>query len=153
MKILGELMETTLNIHTDILEQIAKAAQSNHISRSEMILFLIKKVARDISNPGRIGRLVQYQDKARPEDWRVFHVKVREDMYEYWLDLRKLLKMSVSLILAHAVKRYLDKPMKVDRTDNNLCKNYIILKEVIDSVIIWKFVWGFPPNLKKLFNI
>ncbi len=146
-------METTLNIHTDIFRQIAKAARSNNITCSEMILYLIKKTARDISNPGRIGRLVQYQDRARPKEWRVFHVRVREDMYEYWLDLRKLLKMSVSLILAQAVKRYLNKPIKINSTDNNLCKNYIILKKIVDSVVVWKFVWGFPRNLTKLFRI
>jgi hypothetical protein len=77
---------------------------------------------------------------------------VREDRYEYWLDLRKLLKMSVSLILAYAVKRFPGKPMNINSTDNYLCKYYIIMKEVIDSVIVWKFICGFPPNLKELLD-
>jgi hypothetical protein len=145
-------METTLNIRADILEQITRAANSNSISCSEMIALLILQVTADIANPGRIGMMVQYQGRRSSQDWHVFHVQVREDMYEYWLDLRKLLKMSVSLILAYAVKKFLCKLMKINSTDNYLCKNYIIIKEVIDSVIVWKFIWGYPPDLGKLVN-
>ena len=145
-------METTLNIRVDILEQIAGAAISKGISCSEMIVLLIQKVTVDIADPGRIGRMVQYQGRRSSHDWRVFHVQIREDMYEYWLDLRKLLKMSVSLILAYAVKRFLSNLYNINRTDNYPCKNYIIVKDVIDSVIVWKFIWGYPPNLEKLIN-
>ncbi len=142
-------METTLNIRIDILNQINNAAKDLGISRSEMILFLLSRVAREMENPGRIGRLVQYQIRRRPEDWHLFHIRVREDMYEYWVDLRKLLKMSVSLILAYAVKRFLGGAKNIKYTDNYLCKNYIIAKEVNDSIMVWKFIWGWPPNLAK----
>jgi hypothetical protein len=145
-------METTLNIRADILEQIARAAHANKISCSEMIELLLQQVTADIADPGRIGRMVRYQVRCSSQEWRVFHVQVREDAYEYWLDLRKLLKMSVSLILAFAVKKFLCKLMKINSTDNYLCKNYIIIKDIIDSIIVWKFVWGYPPNLEKFIN-
>jgi hypothetical protein len=141
-------MKTTLHIRNDILDQIKSAAKTNNISCSEIIFLLIKKITADIPNPGKIGRMVKYQNRGRPEDWHKFHVQIREDMYEYWLDLRKLLKMSVSLILANAVKKFLFKPISMKGSDNYLCKNYIIVKEVIDSVIVWKFFWGWPPNLE-----
>ena len=145
-------MQTTLNIRTDILEQITRAATSNGISCSVMIALLIQQVAADIVNPGRIGRMVQYQGRHSSPEWHAFHVQVREDVYEYWLDLRKLLKMSVSLILAYAVKRFLGKLKNINSTDNYLCKNYIIVKKVIDTVIVWKFIWGYPTNLEKFIN-
>ncbi len=115
-----------------------------------MIVFLIQKMMSNITDPGRIGRMVQYQEKRDPSEWRVFHVRVREDVYEYWLDLRKLLKMSVSLILAYAVKKFLSKLLKIKTTDNYQFKNYLIVKEIINSVIVWKFIWGIPPNLDTL---
>ena len=145
-------METTINIRTDILEQITSAAQAQSISCSELIALLIQKATADIANPGRIGRMVKYQSRRTSPEWRVFHVQVREDMYEYWLDLRRLLKMSVSLILAYEVKKFLYKLMKNNSTDNYRYKNYIIMQEIIDSVIIWKFIWGYPPNLEKLLD-
>ncbi len=143
-------MKTTLNIHGDIMELLTKAAQLNNVSCSEIILHLVEKVAVSANVPDRIGKIIRYQKKQTPEEWHKFHIKVREDMYEYWLDLRKLLKMSVSLILANAVRKYLAKPIRIKRGDNYACKNYIIVREVVDSVTVWKFVWGFPPNPEKL---
>jgi hypothetical protein len=84
-----------------------RAAQSRGVSRSEMIAILIKKVMDDLSIQGRMGKLVQYQERRKRSEWHKFHWYVREDDYEYFLDLKKLLKMSVSLILAYAVDKYL----------------------------------------------
>ena len=77
---------------------------------------------------------------------------MRADEYEYFLDLRKILKMSVSLIVAYAVEKFLDMLMKENNTDNNRYRNYIIAREVIDNIICWKLIWGFPRNLKKLLH-
>jgi hypothetical protein len=145
-------METTLNIHTKISEQITMASRLMGISRSTVIVILVKKVMDDISNPGQPGRLVQYQTRRKQDEWHTFHLSVREDDYEYFLDLRKLLKMSVSLILAYAVKKFLDTIIKRNCTDNNRYKNYIIAKEFIDDIVCWKFIWGFPKNIEKLFT-
>ncbi len=79
-------MKTTLNIRTIILDQIKKAAQSKGISCSEMIAFLLKKVMSEIGNPASLGTMVKYQDRSKTEESHRFHVQVKEDMYEYWLD-------------------------------------------------------------------
>ncbi len=143
-------MNTTLNIHLPILKQIMKAAKLRRISPSEMIVILLKLAMEDISNPGRLGKMVRYQKRRNPKEWHVFHIKIREDVYEYWLDLRKLRKMSVSLILANAVRKFLKSP-ETNFTDNYHFTNYAIIKEVIDNVIVWKLIWGVPLNLEKIF--
>ncbi len=145
-------MKTTLNIGVDILNQIKKAAKSKGISSSDMILFLLSKVAGEIGNHGKIGRLIRYQARRHPDEWHTFHISVREDMFEYWLDLKKLLKVSVSFALADAVEKYLGELTKIRCGDNYLCKNYIIEKVVIDSFVMWKFIWGFPPKLDKFIH-
>jgi hypothetical protein len=66
----------------------------------------MQEVTATIAGPERIEKLVQYQDRFTYEEWHIFHIQIREDMHEYWLDLRKLLKMSVSLIPAYAVKNF-----------------------------------------------
>jgi hypothetical protein len=68
---------------------------------------------------------------------------------EYFLDLRKLMKMSVSLILAYAVEKFLDTIMSRNNTDNNRYRNYLIIREIIDNITRWTFIWGFPPNIEK----
>lgn len=142
-------METTLNIRCDISNKIMLAAQSRGISRSEMIAILIKKVMDNVSNQGRMGKLVQYQERRSRGEWHTFHWYVREDDYEYFLDLRKLMKMSVSLILAYAVEKYLNTIINDYNTDNNRYRNYLIIRDVIDDIVCWKFIWGFPPDLEK----
>jgi hypothetical protein len=143
-------METTINIHVNILKKITRAAKSSGSSRSQIITILIKKAMDDISNPARMGRMVRYQKRRRPDEWHTFHLQLRIDDYEYFQDLRKLLKMSISLILAYAVKKFLTRLLKTKNTDNNRYKNYIVLRETIDDIISWRFIWGFPPNLKSL---
>lgn len=144
-------METTLNIHSDIYEKLAKAAKSAGISRSEMIIILIKKTMDDIHDPARMGIMVRYQNRRKPEEWRRIHVELRIDDYEYFLDLRKLLKMSVSLILAYAVQKYLPTLFN-NFTDNNRYKNYIVIREIIENVVCWRFFWGYPYNIEKILN-
>lgn len=140
-------METTLNIHSDLLHKITLAARTGKKSRSETIMTLIKKIMDDVSQPSRFGAPVRYQERISEEEWKTFHLVVREDDYEYLLDLRKLLKMSVSRILACAVKKFLRQPTRTLFTDNNRYKNYVIIKEVIDDIICWRLFWGYPPSI------
>ncbi len=142
-------MRTTLNVGTDILQQISRAAQAEGIRRSEMMVILIKKVMIDIKNPECIGKLIRYQARREPEEWEISHLSLRWDDYEYFQDMRKLLKMSVSFILAYAVKKFLGKTKTLLKRDNYPF-NYVIVKETIDNIICWRFFWGFPPGLQKI---
>lgn len=143
-------METTINIHSDVLEKITLAAKLQKTSRFKLIITLIKETMNDISDPGQFGTLVTYQKRSNPGDWHIFHIQLRMDDYEYLLDLRKLLKMSVSLILSYAVKKYLKKIFSCNRTDNYRYRNYVIIKDIIDNIICWKFIWGYPPNIAQI---
>jgi hypothetical protein len=145
-------METTLNIPFDVSKRIIRAARVSGISHSELAVILIKKMMNNISNPGRLGKPVQYQERRRPWEWRMFHVRMGVDDYEFCLDLRKLLKMSVSMILALAVKKYLAVFLKNKGTDNYQFKNYIIAGEIIDGIICWKLIWGLPLKIEKFIN-
>jgi hypothetical protein len=137
-------METTININIEVLDSITKAAGKRGVSRSEMILFFMKEVMGEVTGPVRYGKPVMYQDKADPDRWHTFHLQLREDDYEYLVDLRKLLKMSVSCILAFAVKKYL----KNINTDNNRYKNYVVIKNIRSGIIFWTLIWGYPPNIE-----
>jgi hypothetical protein len=146
-------MESTLNIHAEVLKKISAAARAINISRTKMIVILLKNTMNDVTNPVRLGRLVQYQKRDRAGNWHVFHIKLKADEYEYLQDMRKLLKMSVSLILAHAVKRYINRILQRDIADNYRFKDYVIIREVIDNIICWKLFWGFPYTIEKLLPI
>jgi hypothetical protein len=145
-------MKTTINIRKETLNTLTEFAKSNGMSRSELIALLLKKVMGSISNPGRFGTLVRYQKRARPADWHKFHVRFRPDDYEYFLDLRRLVKMSVSCILQYAVEKYLPTLYENKSGDNYLYTNYVLSKEIIQDVICWRLMWGYPPAIGKILN-
>lgn len=140
-------MNTTLNIHFEIFNIITAAAQTHSISPSAMIIRLMKKVVNDTSKPHRKGTMVRYQRTCEPDAWRIIHITLRPDDYEYLLDLRKILKMSVSLILAYAVRKYLNNN-EGSFIDNYQYNNYKIIRKVKNSIVSWEFIWGNPPDLK-----
>ena len=71
------------------------------------------------------------------------------EFFRKLLDLRKILKLSVSGILALAVNKYLPSLMKENNSDNYHFQNYIIGKETIDGIICWRLVWGYTPKIIK----
>jgi hypothetical protein len=95
---------------------------------------------------------VKYQNRDEEKNWHRIHIVLNEHEYEYYLDMRKFFKMSVSYILAYSVMRYLDKFMnelinKNITTDNYYYKNYVFIKETIYGIICWQIYWGIPQKL------
>lgn len=142
-------MDTTLNIHADILKKIADSACSRGMHRSELIVLLLNKIMDETRHSVRMGRLVQYQKRRPRGEWRRIHARFEADEYEYFLDLRKLMKMSLSHILAVAVEKYIDAICREKNPDNNRYTNYLIINEEIDSVSCWRLIWGNPPSITK----
>lgn len=129
---------------------IAMVSESWGIKRSELIMKLVKEMMNSIPDTEQMGNLIRYQERSGPESWRRVHLQVRMDEYEYLLDLRKFFKMSVSLIVAYAVKKYLNKITKNLNTDNYQFKNYVVIREVVDNIISWRIYWGYPRTIEHL---
>jgi len=93
----------------------------------------------DPSNEVRIGRLVQYQTRENTDTMQSISYHVQEDEYESFQDMRKLFKKSLSLILAEAVKKYLNNLLNNrKKTDNYPHANYVIIKEMINTIVSWR---------------
>lgn len=143
-------MDTTLNIHEKVLQEITDAALLKGISRGELIVALLNRIMKDTRHSVRTGTLVRYQKRRPRAEWRRIHARFEADEYEFFLDLRKLLKMSLSHILADAVEKYIDAIINETEVDNNLYRNYMIIKEEIDSIPCWVLIWGYPPSITRL---
>ncbi len=145
------MIQTTINIHKTTLEKITHASLHSGVSRNQLIIRLLKKEMNIVQNNFKHGKRIQYQGRDGAKNWHTFHLQLRPDDYEYFLDLRKLFKMSISRILAIAVAKYLQ-DIKNKITDNYQYRNYIIIKDIIDDVICWKLLWGFPKTPELLFS-
>jgi hypothetical protein len=78
--------------------------------------------------------------------------------YDYFLDCRKIYRLSVSNLLAIAVRKYLKSVIiemirsKNSKTiDNNQLFAYTQAGEIVGGVYCWRFYWGMPTNLELLF--
>ena len=144
---------TTLNINKDILEEITYASDITGRSRTEIIILLLKKVMSDNKIKARINSSIKYQRCDEKEKWHKFHVSLRVVDYECFLDLRKVFKMSVSCLVAFAVKKYtknlLKEILEGRHTDNYPNKNYVLAKSSCNGIIFWQFFWGLLPNLSE----
>lgn len=140
-------METTINIDAHVLARMEYAAGERDCSVSGMVSQLLKRLMMDMGDYNGLGMLVRYQGRRKRTEWRVLHVRFSADEYEYFIDLRKLLKMSVSFLVAYAVEKYLNVGVQLDDADKNRFRNYALVREEIDSVICWRLFWGHPHSL------
>jgi hypothetical protein len=150
-------IETTLHINNIILEMLNRGAAITGRSRTFIIKLLMQRVMKDNQKLLKSYSRIKYQERDLKENWHRLHIIMNEYEYEYYLDMRKFFKMSVSFILALAVRRYLDEILNellhrnID-TDNYLYRNYIFIKKTIDEVISWQIYWGIPRKACGLLN-
>ena len=129
-----------------------KSAQISGKTRTFIIKLLMQRVMSNSQKLLKSSSRVRYQERDAKENWCRLHIIMNEYEYEYYFDMRKFYKMSVSLILAYAVRKYLDEIVNklLDRnnsTDKYFYKGYIFMKETLDGVTCWKTYWGIPLKL------
>jgi hypothetical protein len=146
-------IESTIYVHKNIQEVLEKGAETIGYTRTSIIKILLQRVMKDNHKLLKSYSRIKYQERDEKENWHRLHIVLNEYEYEYCLDMRNFYKMSVSLILAYAVRRYLDEIVNELLygnicTDNYLYKNYIFIKKTIDEVICWQICWGITQKLQ-----
>jgi len=141
------LIETTLYAHKNTLNRLDIGITSTGKSRNYLIKLLMQRIMKDNHKMIKTYSRIKYQNRDLKENWKRINVVLNEYEYEYYLDLRKFFKMSISLILAYVVFSYLDDLLKKNRnTDNYFYRNYIFIKKTFEEVICWHIYWGIPPD-------
>jgi len=145
-------IETTIQIHKSILKRLNTTAEITGKSRTNLVAYLMQRVMNNNHKKLKFFSRVKYQARDIKENWHKLHITLNEYEYEYFLDMRKFFKMSVSYILAYAVRKYLDEIVEklLDKdtiTDNYWYHNYLFIKETVEyDIICWKIYWGIPSS-------
>lgn len=145
-------ISTTLYMHKSNFNRLEKASKTLGISKNFIIRILLKKMMEDVEVCSKVWTTVKYQEDDTKRNWRQFHLVLHEGEYEYAIDMRKYYKMSLSLIVAVAIGRYL--PQLIRRFCNKLIKNtqnltytnYLISKRIISGIVCWIVWWGVVSN-------
>jgi len=148
------MLTTTLNIHKDILSKIMYASERLGKTKRDLIVLLLMRIMKNHNLFKHNFSTVKYQPDDDKDKWRCFHIRFREDENEFFSDLRKVSKFSVSFLVAKAVDNYLDKTLQdLEKAVDNYpyFKNYILYHEVVDGIMCWHSYWGMPvEQLKNL---
>ena len=145
-------IDTTIHVHKNILEILNKRAEATGMARTCIIKLLMQRVMKSSQKMIKAYSRIKYQQRDTKDNWYRLHISVTEYEYEYYLDMRKFFKMSVSYILAFAVWKYLDDIVNEllngnKNTDNYFFRNYILIKETLDGIVRWQIYWGIDPQI------
>lgn len=143
------IIDTTIHISVELHEALSREAKRLNITRVELISSLLGHMSRSEIDYERAWSRVRYQARRPMGSWRRMHVGLRGDEYEFFMDLKKVFKMSVSFIIAVAIERYLDELSVLMEKDNDSYRyrNYAMTQLMVGDVMCWVFYWGIPPNL------
>ncbi len=145
-------IETTINIRGSLKRRVIMASCRSGKSCSDIVAAALKRVMNEVNHEVMIGTRVKYQERRDPSEWETLHVLWLPEDYEYFTDLRKFRKMSVSYVVSYAIKKYLKHIIDQISTDNylNIFSGYICIKEIIDTIPSWRLIWGRPPSITNI---
>ncbi|MBP7737255.1 MAG: hypothetical protein KA369_14850 [Spirochaetes bacterium] len=143
------IIETTININRANLDKLLYASIRTGHSIRDIVSVLLKRMSNDHDRMVVSWERVRYQKHDNNAVWKCFHLMLWPDEYEFFLDLRKVCKQSVSRLIAYAIDKYLDEVISglIKVPDNNRYKNYTIIRRLFDGVVCWMYYWGLPQTL------
>jgi len=121
-------IETTVNIDKEVYNTLTEAAKKLRVSRSKLVVMLINRMVEqeEPSEEDYVQHAVRYQESRDEENWKTLHIVLLRPDYEFFDDVRKLWKMSVSFLVAYVTEHYLVDLEKIDNksTEEDFTDNY-----------------------------
>ncbi len=143
------LIDTTINIKVHLLLRIAEVSNISGISLNKIIAIMINKLIINCPIKPKLFSTVKYQQAGDNIIWHTLHVSLDGDVYEKALDLRKVMKMSVSFLIAKAIELFLDqviKDLSEDNTDKN-SEEYVYISSKCNGLLNFTIFWISPPAM------
>ncbi|MCP4134163.1 MAG: hypothetical protein GY754_24535 [bacterium] len=143
-------VDTTIYINIKLLEEVEAAAKLLKMSRSDVVILLLDKVREKKEISLEMFKQIKYQFRDLASNWKRIHVYPEVEKYETWLDLRKISKRSVSLIVAIAINEHLDQlikelsPTDKPRQNDSYPSDYLFLARETGGIQKFVIYWGFP---------
>ncbi len=161
--------EATMNITTtcvmrdDVIALLADAEETTKMPKEELLLLSMRKMMKNYEAYERTDGRIEYQKRfdddtgKRMKKQRV-KMKVHSFDYNYYQDMRRIFRRSISLVMAIAVMTYLaeigekilNKEIEEVLADTYPFQNYAIMGKCIENIPTWRIWWGVPEKLKLL---
>jgi dTDP-D-glucose 4,6-dehydratase len=143
-------VDTTVNLHQDQLQRLEQAFQHSGISVNELILLLFKRMMQENKRLHESAPTIQYQEDR--EGYEKKHVYMDYTEYDQKLDMRRMYKMSASLVLALAIDWFLEELLVPSKKGGSaiinafLQKNYQVIPFFSQKYTEYRIIWGIKPK-------
>ena len=147
------IIETTVNISQKNREILYKSSEQTKLSKNDLIKKLIIKFLNHNLENYADQKRIQYQKRNNREIWKSVHIWLTPELYDKCQDLRRIHKLSISHIVAIAIKKYL-KEILSGQYDNYL-RTYMFISFIHYNCPIFIITWDYPGNkmTQKLLNL
>lgn len=152
-------IKTTFNIKLSQAARISQISTQIGYSKSKIINLLFRKVFKSNTFKIRFLQSIQYQKQIVDNNrWKHFHVSLEGVVYEKCLDMRKVFKLSGSLIISDAIDKLLDElidDINKGNAGDNYSSNYLIFYTKAEYFTQITLVWGMleQKKLNQLYKI
>ncbi len=156
-------IDTTYVMCDEVIDLLVEAEEKTKCSKEALIVQSMRKVMRNYEIYERGDGRIEYQkrfDEKTGEIIKKRRVKmvINEREYNYFQDMRKFFRRSISLVIAIAVRTYLaeviEEILKNDaegvHPDTYPFECYAIMGKCIENIPTWRIWWGVPADLELL---
>ncbi|MCX8124454.1 MAG: hypothetical protein N3F66_09860 [Spirochaetes bacterium] len=154
--------ETTTCISLNHLSLLNDYSKRLGVPLRTIIAYMIMYAAKKEKRKYEAFKRIAYRKRDLKNPWRRVHLVLYQSEYEFFLDVKKLWKMSLANIIAFCVDNVLEefflyfqkrlKEINTDNYPNNLPSYYENRSYTFDfyrekGIHCLKFYWGPPPEL------
>ncbi len=163
MEELAMNIDTTYVMCNDVIALLIDAEEQTKCPKEELLVLSMRMMINDYElyerDDGRIEYQKRFDDESgEPIKKQRVKMKVNIREYNYYQDMRRIFRRSISLVMAIAVRNYLAKIVAallcenpdVVLADTYPFENYAIMGKCIDNIPTWRIWWGVPSKLKLL---
>ncbi|MCX8123233.1 MAG: hypothetical protein N3F66_03605 [Spirochaetes bacterium] len=148
-------IETTTCISYHHLDILTLLAAQHNMSLRTFVSSLINFAAHTKKGDIKYFKQLKYRAKGAGE-WKRLHLVLYDEEYEFFMDLKKLWKMSLALIIAFCLDNVLDEFLKFLSkaeeeqdyyTDNYRYSGYTFEVGFEENIFFYKLYWGPHPKI------
>ncbi len=145
------MIKSSVNINTVKLSLLENFSKDNELSVNEVVSLLLRKILEDGKYSEKKFRAVKYQKIDPDKNWNTLTVYFEDVDYEFFTDMRKFFKESVSLLLSKAIDLFLDTILsEVEEILLNYANSdWDIRRDDVEIGVIWSLYWKKPGQTQK----
>ena len=140
------MIKSSVNINIGKLSLLENFSEANELSINEVVALLLRKILEDGNYSARKFRAVKYQEVDPDKNWNTLTVYFEDVDYEFFTDMRKFFKESVSLLLSKAIDLFLETILsEVEEILLNYAdSDWDIRRDDMEIGVIWSVYWIKP---------